>query len=189
MTVDQAQDALLKRNLAYGRSIMRYDDSAPSGMVIGSDPAAGRREPPGFQVDLVVSRGPRPIHIRDWTGEPARKAIAALRAKGLQVDSSDEEFSDSVPKGHVISQNPVGRILHRGDTVALTVSKGPELVQIPSDLRSMPVDAATQMLEGLGFQVTVVHSDIYLGLGFVASSDPGPGSMARKGSEVVLKIV
>jgi eukaryotic-like serine/threonine-protein kinase len=189
MTVDQAQDALLKRHLAYGRSIMRYDDSAPSGMVIGSDPAAGRREPPGFQVDLVVSRGPRPIHIRDWTGESARHAIAALGAKGLQVDSSDQEFSDSVPKGHVIAQSPVGRILHRGDTVSLTVSKGPELVQIPGDLRSMPVDAATQMLEGLGFHVTVVHSDIYLGLGFVASSDPGPGSMARKGSMVVLRIV
>jgi serine/threonine-protein kinase len=189
MTVDQAQDALLKRHLTYGRSIMRYDDSAPTGMVIGSDPAAGRREPPGFQVDLVVSRGPRPIHIRDWTGKRAAHAISALQGKGLQVDASDQEYSDTVPKGHVISQDPVGRVLHRGDTVSLTVSKGPELVAVPGDLRSMPVDAATQLLEGLGFQVKVENSDIYLGLGYVASSDPGPGSMARKGSTVVLKIV
>jgi serine/threonine-protein kinase len=189
MTVDQAQDALLKRHLGYGRSILRYDESAPSGMVIGSEPAAGRREPPGFQVDLVVSRGPRPIHIRDWTGKSARHAIAALQGKGLQVDAGDREFSDSVPKGHVISQDPVGRILHRGDTVSLTVSKGPELVQIPGDLRSMPIDAATQLLQGLGFHVSVQQSDIYLGLGYVASSDPSPGSLARKGSEVVLSIV
>jgi hypothetical protein len=35
----------------------------------------------------------------------------------------------------------------------------------------------------------VVHSDIYLGLGFVAGSDPRPGSMAPRGSTVTLQIV
>jgi serine/threonine-protein kinase len=73
--------------------------------------------------------------------------------------------------------------------VSLTVSKGPELVQIPGNLRAMGVDAATELLEGLGFRVKVERSDIYLGLGYVADSDPSPGSMARKGSTVVLKIV
>jgi serine/threonine-protein kinase len=190
MTVDQAQDALLRQHLTYGRSFLRYDDSAPQGMVLGSNPAAGHREPRGFQVDLVVSRGPRPIHVRDWTGRSADRAVRVMRAQGLQVDTGDQQFSDSVPRGHVIAQDPVaGRVVHRGDTVSLTVSKGPELVQIPGNLRAMGVDAATALLEGLGFQVKVERSDIYLGLGYVADSDPSPGSMARKGSTVVLKIV
>ena len=80
-------------------------------------------------------------------------------------------------------------MLHRGDTVSLTVSKGPQLVAIPGDLRAMGVEAATQLLEGLGFHVDVEHSDLYLGLGYVASSSPSPGSKAPKGSTVVLKIV
>jgi beta-lactam-binding protein with PASTA domain/serine/threonine protein kinase len=190
MTVDQAQDALLRQHLTYGRSFLRYDDSAPQGMVLGSNPAAGHREPRGFQVDLVVSRGPRPIHVRDWSGRSADRAVRVMRAQGLQVDTGDQQFSDSVPRGHVIAQDPVaGRVVHRGDTVSLTVSKGPELVQIPGNLRAMGVDAATALLEGLGFQVKVERSDIYLGLGYVADSDPSPGSMARKGSTVVLKIV
>jgi serine/threonine-protein kinase len=190
MTVDQAQDALLRQHLTYGRSFLRYDDSAPRGMVLGSNPAAGHREPRGFQVDLVVSRGPRPIHVRDWTGRSADRAVRVMRAQGLQVDTGDQQFSDSVPRGHVIAQDPVaGRVVHRGDTVSLTVSKGPELVQIPGNLRAMGVDAATELLEGLGFRVKVERSDIYLGLGYVADSDPSPGSMARKGSTVVLKIV
>jgi beta-lactam-binding protein with PASTA domain/serine/threonine protein kinase len=190
MTVDQAQDALLRQHLTYGRSFLRYDDSAPQGMVLGSNPAAGHREPRGFQVDLVVSRGPRPIHVRDWTGRSADRAVRVMRAQGLQVDTGDQQFSDSVPRGHVIAQDPVaGRVVHRGDTVSLTVSKGPELVQIPGNLRAMGVDAATELLEGLGFRVKVERSDIYLGLGYVADSDPSPGSMARKGSTVVLKIV
>jgi len=190
LTVDQAQDALLEAHLAYGRSIMRYDDSAPKGMVIASNPAAGHREPKGFQVDLVVSRGPRPIHVRDWTGKPADVARRALERQKLNVDTSNTEFSDTVPEGRVISQSPdPSTVLHRGDTVSLTVSKGPELVQIPGNLRAMGVEAATQELEALHFQVHVVHGDLYLGLGYVSGSDPSPGSMAPRGSTVTLTIV
>jgi beta-lactam-binding protein with PASTA domain/serine/threonine protein kinase len=189
MTVDQAQDALLGQHLAYGRSVLRYNETAPKGMVLDSNPAAGRREPRGYQVDLVVSRGPRPIHIHDWTGARADRAIQALRARHLQVDSSDHEYSNEVPAGRVISQNPVGGVLHRGDTVSLTVSKGPQLIEIPGNLRGMSVNDATSLLESLGFHVQVVHARVYFGLGIVAGSDPDPGSMAPYGSTVVLKKV
>jgi eukaryotic-like serine/threonine-protein kinase len=190
MTVDQAQDALRRQHLAYGRSLLRYDDSAPKGMVLASNPVAGRREPPGFQVDLVVSRGPRPIQVRDWTGRSADLAVRVLQRQQLQVDTSRREYSDTVAAGHVLAQTPdPGQVLHAGDTVSLTVSKGPELVQVPGDLRAEGVQAATDELTALGFKVGVEHSDIYLGLGYVAGSDPTPGSMARKGSTVILKIV
>jgi serine/threonine-protein kinase len=190
LTVDEAQDALLKQHLAYGRSVQRYDDSAPKGMVIASNPTAGTREPRGFQVDLVVSRGPQPIHIRDWTGKPADVARRALEAQHLNVDTSGQQFSDTIAEGRVISQSPdPTSVLHKGDTVSLTVSKGPELVQIPGNLRAMGVAAATQELEALHFQVEVVHSDLYLGLGYVASSSPSPGAMAPRGSTVILRIV
>jgi beta-lactam-binding protein with PASTA domain/tRNA A-37 threonylcarbamoyl transferase component Bud32 len=188
MTVDQAQDALLAQHLAYGRSVGRYSTS-PKGMVLGSNPVAGQREPRGFQVDLLVSRGLRPIHVRDWTGTSADRAVKALRARGLQVDTSDQQYSDQVPEGRVISQDPVGQVLHRGDTVSLTVSKGPPLVQVPGDLRTMPVASAKQLLEGLGFHVEVRHADIYVGLGYVVGSDPAPGSSVPQGSTIVLTIV
>jgi serine/threonine protein kinase/beta-lactam-binding protein with PASTA domain len=189
MTVDQAQDALLQQHLTYGRSLKRYDDSSPKGMVLGSNPAAGSREPPGFQVDLIVSKGKRPIHIQNWEGKSADRAVHALQAKGLQVDTSDQQFSDSVPEGKVISQDPVGGVLHRGDTVSLTVSKGPPLVEVPGDLRGMGIDAARQALESLGFHVELEKTDWYVGLGYVVGSDPDPGSMAPHGSTVTLKIV
>jgi serine/threonine-protein kinase len=188
MTVDQAQDALLKAHLAYGRSFLRYSPS-PRGMVLASNPATGRREPPGFQVDLVVSKGPRPIHVSDWRGKRADRAVRVLQAQGLQVDTSRQEYSDQIAKGYVIDQAPVGRVLHRGDTVSLTVSKGPELIEVPGNLRAMGVEAATHLLEHLGFHVQVEHSDLYLGLGYVASSDPSPGALAPRGSTIVLRIV
>jgi serine/threonine-protein kinase len=188
LTVDQAQDALLAHHLAYGRSIPRYS-TKPKGMVLRSEPAAGHKEPRGFQVDLVVSRGLRPIHVRDWTGAAVDRAIHALRARGLQVDSSDHEYSDQIPEGHVISQAPVGQVLHRGDTVSLVVSKGPHLVQVPDNLRGMGEEAAKQELTDLHFHVQVEKADIFVGLHYVVGSDPEPGSMAPYGSTVVLKIV
>ena len=189
LTVDQAQDALLARHLVYGRSVGRWSEKVPKGQVVGSNPAAGQRERRSTAVDLLVSKGPAPIRVRDWTGKPAVRAEQALQAQGLQVDAGDGEFSNTVPEGRVISQDPAHGVLHRGDTVSLTVSKGPELVEVPGDLRAMGVEAARSLLEGLGFKVEVVHSDLYLGLGFVASSDPSPGSTAPKGSTITLRIV
>ncbi len=189
MTVDQAQDALRQAHLAYGRSFQRYSPF-PQGMVLGSNPQAGRREPPGFQVDLVVSRGPKPIHVRDWQGRSADRAVQALRAQHLQVDTSRQEYSDTIAAGHVIAQDPpFGKVLHRGDTVSLTVSKGPHLVQVPGDLRGMGIQDAKAALVGLGFHVEVQQTDLFVGLWYVVGSDPDPGSMAPYGSTVTLKVV
>jgi len=188
LTVDRAQDALAKSHLTYGRSVPRWSDTVPRGVVLGSNPAEGTRQRPDAVVDLVVSRGPAPVHLTDWTGKSAARAERALAAHHLQVDASDE-YSDQVAKGLVISQDPPTGVLHHGDTVKLVVSQGPELVQIPGNLRAMGVDAATQILHDLGFRVEVDHADLYLGLGYVASSTPGPGDTAPKGSTVILHIV
>ena len=188
-SVDEAQDALRQAHLAYGRSFKRYDDVAPKGRVIGTNPKAGVREAPGYQVDLIVSKGPRPIHVRDWEGKNADRAVRVMQKRGLNVDTSQQEYSDSIPEGFVIAQNPVGQVLHRGDTVSLTVSKGPQLVEVPGNLRGMGVDAARQALESLGFHVRLDETDFYVGLMYVVGSDPDPGSMAPHGSTVTLKIV
>ncbi len=41
LTVDEAQDALAKAHLTYGRSILRWSDTVPHGVVIASNPARG----------------------------------------------------------------------------------------------------------------------------------------------------
>ncbi len=188
LTVDQAQDALAKAHLTYGRSVPRWSDTVPRGKVLGSNPAQGTRQRPDSVVDLVVSRGPQPVRLAEWTGRSAARAERVLASQQLQVETS-EEYSDQVAHGLVISQDPPRGVLHHGDTVRLVVSRGPELVAVPGNLRAMGVDAATRALEDLGFEVEVDHADLYLGLGYVASYTPGGGEMLPKGSTVVLHIV
>ncbi len=188
LDVDHAQDALLKAHLTYGRSIPRWSDTVPRGTVIDSNPAQGSRQRPSTVVDLVVSRGPRPVHLTDWTGKDAARAERVLGRQHLDVQTR-EEYSDQVREGRVISQDPPTGVLHHGDTVELVVSKGPELVEVPGDLRTASVASATEELESLGFKVRVEHADIYLGLGLVASWSPGGGNQIPKGSTVTLQIV
>jgi serine/threonine-protein kinase len=189
MTENHAQDTLLATHLGFGRAVHRWSDTVPKGRVITTNPVEGMRLPRSTEVDLVMSRGPRPIHVADWQGRNAAYAAKVMRAHGLSVDTSQQEYSDSVPKGRVISQDPATGVLHPGDTVRLVVSKGPQLVQVPGNLRAMGVQAATQLLHGLGFRVRVAKAPYYLGIGYVYSSDPGPGQMAPKGSVVTLEII
>ncbi|WP_439116360.1 PASTA domain-containing protein [Nocardioides ganghwensis] len=72
--------------------------------------------------------------------------------------------------------------------MSFVVSLGPELVEVPR-VRAMGVEAATELLEGLGFQVETEQSDTYLGLGFVSSSDPDQGEEVPKGSTITLFLV
>jgi serine/threonine-protein kinase len=188
LTEDQAQDALTQTKLGFGDTVERFSETVAPGVVIRSEPPAGTTLKPDAAVDLVVSKGRRPIEIRDWTGRAADKAIAALERQQLDVSVTAEEFSDTVPEGDVISQTPTTGPLFRGDPVQLVVSKGPELVEVPSTV-AMGVDAATERLEELGFVVEVQNSDNYIGLGFVFDSDPGAGSMVAKGSTITLFLI
>ncbi len=186
-SLTKAEEALTERNLLLGDVTRRFNERVAKGVVLAADPQTGtelRRDAP---VDLVVSRGPKPIEITDFTGKSAEKATSRLREQGLVVDSS-EQNSDTVPEGKVISQSPDDGTLFRGDTVELTVSKGPVLVEIP-DLTAQGVADATATLEDLDFVVEQQPGPGYLGLGFVQSADPGFGTMAPKGSTVILYLV
>jgi serine/threonine-protein kinase len=140
-------------------------------------------------VDLFVSKGPRPIKIRDWTGKDADRAERVMEERGLVVDRDQLEHSDSVPEGHVISQSPTGGTLFRGETVTLVVSQGPELVEVPGGLVASGVESARERLEDLGFEVDLERSDNYLGIGYVFAVDPKSGSMVPKGSTITLYVI
>jgi serine/threonine-protein kinase len=188
MTEDQAQDALQQGNLVFGDSVERFSESVPAGIVIKSVPASGTTLKRDTPVDLVVSMGRRPIEILDWTGKDADQAVAALEKRKLVVEVAGEEYNDSVAEGDVISQDPTVGPLFKGDTVQLVVSRGPELVEVPRVI-AMGVEAATEKLEGLGFQVDVENSDSYIGVGFVFSTSPGAGDMVARGSTITLYLI
>ncbi|MGV3562105.1 MAG: Stk1 family PASTA domain-containing Ser/Thr kinase [Nocardioides sp.] len=188
LTEGEARDALEEVSLEVGRVKEKFSETVESGRVIRHDPGEGRQLRPGSAVDLVVSKGRKPINVGDWDGEDADGAQAVLERKGLVVDRAQEQFDDTVPEGAVIAQTPQSGTLFRGDTVTLVVSLGPELVEVPN-VRAQGVESARQELEALGFVVQTVNASGYLGLGFVFSQDPGGGQSVPRGSTITLSII
>ncbi len=186
-SLDEAQQALDEAKLDYGDAVERYHEKIAAGRVIATDPKSGTLLRGGSAVDVVVSQGPRPITIPDFTGKSAATAEKKLDELGFEVETA-EVNSDSVAKGRVISQSPNSGTGQRGDVVSLIVSKGPVMVEVPK-VRGMGLQEATSRLEAAGFAVQVRRSDLYVGVQYVVSTDPSGGSMAPQGSTVIVTVV
>jgi len=100
-----AQAALRGGRLSFGHAVYRWSDKVGKGLVLRPDPATGTSLRRGAAVDLVVSKGPKPIKVRDYTGKDGGDATKALQKLHFEVTTT-EENSDSVDKGDVISQSP-----------------------------------------------------------------------------------
>lgn len=166
-----------------------YSDTVPTGVVINQNPAPGDVVPHDSTVTLTVSLGREPVEIPDVEDEPRATAVATLEAAGLSPSIS-EAFSDDVDAGLVISQSPEsGETGHRGDSVSIVVSLGPELVEVPN-VFGMQEDEAKSALEEAGFDVKVEEDDFWGTIfGTVRSQTPAAGSKARPGSEITIYVV
>jgi len=187
ITEDEAQDRIQNANMAFGKSTKKFSETVPEGIVIASDPKGGSTLRFGTIVDLVVSKGRRPIPVGSWVGKSGDDAERTLEKRGLEVNIS-QQYSDSVAEGVVISQEPKDGTLFKGDSVELLVSLGPQLIEVP-DVVAAGVDDATATLQGAGFAVDVQYSPGYIGLGYVFSMDPGAGTELPKGSTVTIYLV
>jgi serine/threonine-protein kinase len=183
----EATDEITAAKLAVGKVSQDFSDTVTQGLVISVDPAPGTPLKRGARVDLLVSKGPQPIAVTDFTGQPAAQAVDALTKAGLQVDATQQENSDTVPKGNVIRQSPSGGTLFKGQQVTLVVSKGPVMVTVP-DVQGRQEADATKVLTAAGFKVSVQR---FMGgiFGTVRSQDPAAGTQQPKGSTITLVVV
>ena len=184
---DEAQRSLTEAGLAVGAVTDAYSEDVPQGQVISQSVAAGTSLAHDSAVDIVLSKGREPLTVPTLSGLSASAAKSAIEDLGL-VAAPTEAYSDTVAEGQVISQQTrEGSTLHRGDSVAYTVSKGPEKVAIP-DVVGLQREEARSRLESAGF---TVKEEAILGgfFGTVRSSDPAAGTMTKKGSTVTITIV
>ncbi|MCW2758641.1 MAG: hypothetical protein JWO46_2387, partial [Nocardioidaceae bacterium] len=187
LTLDQAQQMLIQSGLTFGKAVESFSRSVPAGKVVRTDPVVKTELRRGAPVDVVVSKGRRPINVPNYTGKPgtdAKKALAKLKFKVTTTQS----YSDTVPLGLVIKQTPQGGTLFKGDNVTINISLGPRLYAVPGTV-GMGIAAATQTLQAAGFQVATVNSPSYIGLNYVLTQDPVEGTKVPKGTIITLSLV
>ncbi|GAQ62967.1 serine/threonine-protein kinase PK-1 [Streptomyces scabiei] len=187
LRLDLAKDRLTDDGLEPGLVTREFSDEVVRGQVISTRPGIGTEVASGTVVRIVVSRG-APVDVPDLSGSSVEDATARLEAEGLKVKIASGRVNSEFDKGLVAEQSPgAGKQVGTGDTVTLTLSKGPVLVEVP-DVVGDSVDEATSRLKAAGFEV---EEDRGI-LGFFADEVKGQsvdgGDTAPKGSKITIEI-
>ncbi|MFE7607105.1 Stk1 family PASTA domain-containing Ser/Thr kinase [Streptomyces celluloflavus] len=184
--VADARRELRDRGLTPGTEAREFSDEVAKGSVIRTDPAAGSKRRPDTAVALTISRG-APVDVPDVVGAARADAESALTGAGLQVKFADEPVYAPQAKDTVALQSPgKGEKLGKGDTVTLTLSKGPEMITVP-DVTGKSTDDAKRQLTDLGFEVEV-QKPLLFPQDSVDTQSVGGGDQAPKGSKITIKL-
>ena len=174
-TQNAAQAALQRVHLV--STIAKVGSNAPVGTVIGTNPPAGTTWPQTKTVTILLAAGPPLPNFVGMTIDAAQQ-WASQHNVSLQQQS---DANSQQPAGIITSQQPApGATFQPGQTVAVRVSAGPQLVPVPNPI-GMTVDQATQLLQAAGFQVKVNRFGF-----FNKVFDFSPVGEAPRGSTITL---
>ncbi|MGV9243950.1 Stk1 family PASTA domain-containing Ser/Thr kinase [Streptomyces sp. NPDC003710] len=118
------------------------------------------------------------------------EARARLKRAGLETGPVRHTYSDTVKRGTVIGTDPqAGARIRSHDSVTLTISDGPETVQVP-DVEGDPLARAQERLKKAGLvpgMVTQTFSED-VPRGSVIGTDPVAGTRRHGGSAIALTV-
>ncbi|MBN1192227.1 MAG: Stk1 family PASTA domain-containing Ser/Thr kinase [Coriobacteriia bacterium] len=181
-----AIEALRSADLEYDKTTDEYSAEIAKGLVIRTEPAIGTAVSKGTRIVLYVSAGVEQTKVPDVVGKTLAQAKSTLEAAGLTVTTT-EAYSETVPKGSVISQKPDPNVvLESGSTVTLEVSLGPEVILVP-DVRTKTEADARSTLTAAGLVPKVVYVDAPEA-GFVINQFPIPRASAKRGDQVEMEV-
>ena len=123
-----------------------YSATWPENQIYQQDPPASRTIKAGREVYVWRSAGPAQLRVPDLTELPQDRAAGALQDAGLP-GAVTEDYSATIPKGYVISQQPAKHaMVPRNTTVNYVVSQGEEPPDVPENVVATPGDATTVTL-------------------------------------------
>jgi serine/threonine-protein kinase len=188
MTVADATAAITDASLSVGTSTQAYDEKIAPGAVVTTNPAPAAELKRGQAVSLVLSKGPAPVRLPSYVGQPADKATTALEKSGMKVTSTSA-YSKTVAEGSVVSMTPAaGKTVPTGTAVAIVVSQGPPLVTVPSVVDSFEPEAK-RILIAAGFKVNAIYPLIATPIDRVLSQSAKAGSQLPWGSTITISVV
>lgn len=167
-----------------------FSETVPAGIVITTVPDPGVELRHGDSVELTVSRGPERLEVPAVLGVTESDATDALLGAGLVLGEVDRPWSSEAPEGEVIGTDPaIGEGLPRDTPVDLTISAGPEPIDVPGVV-DLPEDEALAVLEEAGLEGESLPERVFsdtVAEGSVVTQDPVDGTL-EEGEVVTLTL-
>ncbi|MDQ0769717.1 serine/threonine protein kinase/beta-lactam-binding protein with PASTA domain [Pseudarthrobacter defluvii] len=183
-TVAQAQQVLSGVGFRSTTSDV-FDDEVPTGLVVGSEPAAGTQIRKFQPVSLLVSKGPQLFPLPTLSGGTLEEAKGSLNAAEMAMGTVTEKFDEDAAAGIVLSQDPAaGTPARHGTPVAIVVSKGPQPIAVPSVIGKSEDDAVAAV-EAAGLTAEVAPDEVFdrdVPAGDVVRQSPANGTLTRGGT-------
>ena len=176
---EQAQALSDLQNLGFKVGIENAaSPTVPAGSVISTQPTANTVANPSSLVTIIVSVGPEAFPIPYILDLEIERAIYVIEESGFTVGQKIEVNDDNIPRGFVISQNPVaGTKMSPDSKVDFVISAGPSLIKISDLSRKSPEDAI-QILETLGFEYEIIEEySENVDVGLVSHTIPSVGEI------------
>jgi len=178
--VAQAEGAIEQAALTV-ETVEEFSEGRAKGVVLRVEPGAGSELGKESTVRLVVSKGKERYAVPKLVGARLGDVGATLSPLTLRLGGRSEEWSETVAKGVVISQDPApGESVKRSTSVSVVVSKGREPIEVPT-VTGAPFDAASAAITRAGLTVQRgedVNSDA-VPAGQVVSQSPDKGTLHR----------
>lgn len=155
MTMDEAEKAASAVDLKVVK-VKEVKNDAKTGTIVESNPTAGSSVKKGSTIEVTVSGGEK-IFMVDLVEDELSDAKSKLESLGLKNIKVRYDYSDEIPEGKVMSQDPNSGVeVDKNTKITLVVSKGKkvETVKVPSLIGMSESDAKDKLIS-LGFKVSV----------------------------------
>jgi len=166
-----------------------FNSDVPNGAVIRQSLAPGAEAERGDSLTVVLSQGPELAAVPEVEGLTREVAIARLDNARFEYRIV-REYHQTIPDDRVISQNPQGATeLEVGKQVRLTVSRGPEPVDLPSLAGQTEAEARARLKELNLVPGSVIREfSATVPLGDVIRTQPTAGETVEQATRVVLVV-
>jgi len=187
-TAEEATKLLNDAGFVLGTVTPVFSDNVDVGLVTKQTPSAGDEAKKGTAVDLEISKGADVAIVPSVIGMTETDAFKLLTEAGFSPQPLAQEFNKDVDAGKVFKQEPpAGEKVKKGTVVNYVVSRGAELVMVPS-VTGKGQSNATAILKEAGFKVsTKTENSDTVKKGIVISQNPTGGSVP-KGSTVTITV-
>ena len=168
-----------------------YNETVDAGKIISQEPEANRKIDPGATITVTISRGNRTFALPNYVNSDARQAKIELDRFGVQCVEAAPEYNDEIENGFVIRTDPaVGTMLTEGDTVTITVSRGPEFVMVDMpNLMGKSLNTALELLDVAGLEWDEpVYTEADGEPDLVIYQSIAPGTQVEKGTRVSFQL-